>query len=149
MGKTALRGLSGRLPAPKRTAASVEPITGAGSVAVVADDSMEGWYTDPFGRHEARWMSAGTPTKLVRDGGVESYDNPPDEEPTRSPARIEADPATSYGGDLRRADDAERDPAPFSPQCLRRADEAERGMPSPEEIADAISIGFERTRPSR
>ena len=31
----------------------------------------EGWYTDPYGRHEARWMSAGTPTRLVRDGEVE------------------------------------------------------------------------------
>ena len=34
----------------------------------------EGWCTDPFGRHEARWLSFGKPTKLVRDGGVETYD---------------------------------------------------------------------------
>ena len=38
----------------------------------------EGWYRDPFGVHEDRWMSAGRPTKLVRDGGTESYDPPPD-----------------------------------------------------------------------
>ena len=48
---------------------------------------LEGWCTDPFGRHEARWLSQGTPTKLVRDGGVESYDDPPDEEPTHEPRR--------------------------------------------------------------
>jgi len=38
----------------------------------------EGWYQDPFGVHEHRWMSRGQPTKLVRDGGSESYDPPPD-----------------------------------------------------------------------
>ena len=38
----------------------------------------EGWYRDPFGIHEDRWMSQGQPTKLVRDGGAESYDPPPD-----------------------------------------------------------------------
>jgi hypothetical protein len=38
----------------------------------------EGWYRDPFAIHEDRWMSQGQPTKLVRDGGTESYDPPPD-----------------------------------------------------------------------
>ena len=38
------------------------------------DESMEGWYTDPYGRHEARWMSQGTPTRLVRDGSAEASD---------------------------------------------------------------------------
>jgi hypothetical protein len=37
----------------------------------------EGWYDDPFGRHEFRWMSDGSPTSLVRDGAVESQDDPP------------------------------------------------------------------------
>ena len=41
-------------------------------------NTAEGWYQDPFGVHEHRWMSAGRPTKLVRDGGTESYDPPPD-----------------------------------------------------------------------
>ena len=31
---------------------------------------LEGWCTDPFGLHEARWLSDGVPTKLVRDNGV-------------------------------------------------------------------------------
>jgi len=38
----------------------------------------EGWYRDPFGIHEDRWFSADRPTALVRDGGVESKDAPPD-----------------------------------------------------------------------
>ena len=37
----------------------------------------EGWYIDPYGRHEARWFSDGTPTDLVRDRGVTSDDPPP------------------------------------------------------------------------
>ena len=40
--------------------------------------SDEGWFVDPFGRHEARWLSDGRPTQLVRDGGVESNDEPPE-----------------------------------------------------------------------
>ena len=40
--------------------------------------SAEGWYRDPFAIHEDRWMSQGRPTKLVRDGGTEAYDPPPD-----------------------------------------------------------------------
>jgi hypothetical protein len=30
----------------------------------------EGWYTDPYERHEARWLSEGEPSKLVRDGAI-------------------------------------------------------------------------------
>ncbi len=37
-----------------------------------------GWHQDPYGIHEERWVSVdGVPTKLVRDGGHESYDPPP------------------------------------------------------------------------
>jgi len=38
---------------------------------------LQGWSADPFGAHEVRYFSAGRPTKLVRDGRVESYDDPP------------------------------------------------------------------------
>ena len=62
----------------------------------------EGWYTDPYGRHEARWLSDGTPTKLVRDGEVESYDKPPDEAPTQKAERIEPEVAATDGRDLLR-----------------------------------------------
>ena len=69
--------------------------------------SEEGWYQDPYGRHEARWISDGSPTALVRDAGVESQDAPPDEPITVDLERV---PETPVGGgnDLKRADDAER-----------------------------------------
>jgi hypothetical protein len=39
-----------------------------------------GWHEDPFRIHEERWVSvAGEYSKLVRDGGQESYDPPPDQ----------------------------------------------------------------------
>lgn len=62
----------------------------------------EGWYRDPFGAHEARWFSDGHPTLLVRDGSVESHDEPPDTafDLLLIPVpEIEAD-----GSDLQRAD---------------------------------------------
>jgi hypothetical protein len=39
--------------------------------------NAQNWCPDPFGMHEARWFSNGTPTSLVRDGGIESQDAPP------------------------------------------------------------------------
>jgi hypothetical protein len=53
---------------------------------------LEGWCTDPFGLHEARWLSDGVPTKLVRDNGVESYEDPPDEEWAVRPSLIVEEP---------------------------------------------------------
>jgi hypothetical protein len=69
-------------------------------------EPLEGWCTDPFGRHEARWISAGAATRLVRDAGTESYDEPPDEEPSHV-----AEPIISVGGSgsIRRADDAQEE----------------------------------------
>ncbi len=37
----------------------------------------QGWFSDPYRQHKARWFSDGTPTALVRDDGVESKDPPP------------------------------------------------------------------------
>jgi len=34
----------------------------------------QGWYRDPFGKHDERWFSDGRPTSLVRDQGSESDD---------------------------------------------------------------------------
>jgi hypothetical protein len=45
---------------------------------VWAINDHEGWSADPFGRHEVRWISSGVPTSLVRDGQIESHDDPPD-----------------------------------------------------------------------
>lgn len=65
----------------------------------------EGWYQDPYGIHEARWFSDGTPTKLVRDGTTESSDPAPDHPPDHPPVPLpEPDAGPS---DLLRADDAE------------------------------------------
>jgi hypothetical protein len=48
------------------------------AVAPSDDRSAEGWYHDPYRRHADRWYSSGEPTSLVRDGGLESRDEPPD-----------------------------------------------------------------------
>jgi len=82
-----------RQPAdPERNRGPVEP-----------EQDEEGWFTDPYRRHEARWLSYGKPTKLVRDGGVESYDDPPDEEPVQEPVRVEEPVEATGGSDLLRA----------------------------------------------
>jgi len=44
---------------------------------VPTNRTLQGWAPDPFGLHESRYFSDGRPTKLVMDGGVESYDEPP------------------------------------------------------------------------
>jgi hypothetical protein len=71
--------------------------------------SAEGWYVDPFGVHEARWISEGTPTSLVRDGTLESKDLPPDAT-FKGPFEALAEPVAADGADLRRADDREAAP---------------------------------------
>jgi hypothetical protein len=72
----------------------------------------QGWYRDPYGMHEDRYLSAGLPTKLVRDDGQESSDPPPDEPlpdgdmiPARSAGR-----GDSPESDLERADQTRVDP---------------------------------------
>ena len=50
-------------------------------------------------------MSVGRPTKLVRDGGTESYDAPPDLPLPDVLVRVTSDNQASAGGsDLRRSD---------------------------------------------
>jgi hypothetical protein len=60
---------------------------------------LHGWYADPLGRHEERWMSEGKPTSLVRDGGVEAHEEVGDEPvaPTKaqSSGDLDALPAAS------------------------------------------------------
>lgn len=83
--------------------------------------AAEGWYRDPYGIHQDRWFSAGTPTSLVRDGDAEGRDDPPayappvpleeipDNDPFPEDALRRADEAEARlrAGDLLRADDAE------------------------------------------
>jgi hypothetical protein len=68
----------------------------------------EGWYTDPYGRHDARLFSAGKPTKLVRDGTIDAYDEPPAEPPASAPMPLMPQNPFDHGEDLRRADEARR-----------------------------------------
>jgi hypothetical protein len=70
--------------------------------------NAEGWYQDPFSRHEARWISDGTPTALVRDGEVESQDPPP---------------SATFDGELQPLAESE----PPDGEDLLRADAAESG----------------------
>ena len=46
----------------------------------MGEPNHQGWYLDPFALHEARYFSDGKPTKLVRDDGVETYQEPPSSE---------------------------------------------------------------------
>jgi hypothetical protein len=67
----------------------------------------EGWYHDPYERHEARWFSDGTPTDLVRDGEQVAHDAPPPD-PVQSPlVPWDGDTTGQVGDDLRRADSAQ------------------------------------------
>jgi len=70
----------------------------------------EGWYVDPFGHHESRWMSDGAPTALVRDGWVESQD-PPTDANYSGPLQPVADESPGGSEDLRRADSSQEDSA--------------------------------------
>jgi len=72
---------------------------------------QEGWYLDPYGVHDQRWISKGRPSDLVRDGVHESKEAPPDRPPSLPlvPAPVDA----SLGWrDTLRADDADRQPIP-------------------------------------
>jgi len=77
--------------------------------------SAEGWYRDPFAIHEDRWMSQGRPTKLVRDGGVEAYDPPPD-----LPLPTELVPCVSDSGEDSGTGEGGQEPG-YSDRRARRA----------------------------
>ena len=64
---------------------------------------QHGWQPDPFDLHELRYYSKGEPTHLVKDGGVESYDDPPATPSTTEPnssaaARAHHIPSASIQG---------------------------------------------------
>lgn len=97
--------------ATRTRSASSRTITGSLAANSAGPVSAEGWYEDPFGAHEARWFSDGRPTILVRDGGVESHDEPPAAELDLPLVPvIESNAANSQ--DLRRADSNELAVAP-------------------------------------
>ncbi|MGA3214358.1 MAG: hypothetical protein ABSD97_01535 [Acidimicrobiales bacterium] len=72
----------------------------------------EGWYKDPYLKHDDRWFSDGKATSLVRDGEAESKDPPPDAPLPATLVPCETSDEPNDGDDLRRADDAERE-APY------------------------------------
>jgi hypothetical protein len=65
----------------------------------------QGWYRDPYKVHEDRYFSDGQPTKLVRDGGEQSYDPPPPGLPEGDLVEVPSS-EPGDGSDLRRADDS-------------------------------------------
>ncbi len=81
---------------------------------------QEGWYTDPYGHHEARWLSDGVPTKLVHDGETESYEDPPDSPPSHAWVAIAAPPGSVTSADTLRADAAEAGTMPSLADLNRR-----------------------------
>jgi hypothetical protein len=78
----------------------------------------EGWYVDPYKIHEARWISSGMPTALVRDGDVEAQDPPP---------------STTYAGQLEELEES----VPKGGDDLLRADSAESKSFNPGETEKA------------
>ncbi len=56
---------------------------------------LHGWQADPYGLHEARYFSQGQPTRLVRDGGRETYDEVPS---SRAAMNGSAPDLGSFGG---------------------------------------------------
>ena len=73
--------------------------------------TLQGWHADPFDLHEQRYFSAGIPTKLVRDGNVESYDEPPTDEWSAAdvPAAAKAALGASAAVPAHRPDSGHRD----------------------------------------
>jgi hypothetical protein len=94
----------------------------------------EGWYRDPYGLHDDRWFSDGRPSRLVRDGGVESYDDPPSENPPAELVRVAEAPA--YSGDTKRADAAERPPQEYEIEGAARDDESDEAFSVVDTIID-------------
>ena len=81
----------------------------------------QGWYRDPYCIHQDRYFSAGMATKLVRDGGREAYDAPPDQ-PLPDGVLVPADEMGEEkwdGTSMRRADDAST--KPYNSADARRA----------------------------
>jgi hypothetical protein len=77
----------------------------------VASGELQGWHPDPFGLHEVRYFSAGRPTKLVRDGRVDTYDEPPQDSFAATAAVSAVDGHAAVASDVRAAGTSPRQPA--------------------------------------
>src|SRR5262250_1303448 len=79
---------------------------------------LQGWHADPFLLHEARYFSAGRPTKLVRDGRAESFDEPPSGTwAPEAPTAVALAPAPALPGE---PPPGTAEPAPYGPGLARR-----------------------------
>jgi hypothetical protein len=85
---------------------------------------QEGWYTDPWGHHDARWISDGVPSKLVRDGKTESFEEPPDSPPIQAWVPIDPPASSLTAADTLRADALEADSTPSLADLNRLEDSA-------------------------
>jgi hypothetical protein len=74
----------------------------------------EGWFHDPYGIHEQRWISRGRPSNLVRDGDTEAEDPPPNRPAPEPFVPLSSDPGGVGWRDMVRADDATREAIPSS-----------------------------------
>ena len=102
------------LPIPQRRVTSAFSDCRTYGQVMSPEIDAEGWYLDPYGLHEQRWFSSGKPSRLVRDGQVESNDPPPDRPFDGPLSPAPAGRAIDGGCDLRRADEAEfADPNAF------------------------------------
>ena len=104
-------------------------------------DESSGWRADPFGTHELRYFSQGSPTRLVRDQDQDSFDAltaaapPPGSAPAPAPGWY-VDP--SDPGALRLWDGtkwtARQAPnAPSSSERVTSMPEPDQGAPEPPE----------------
>ncbi len=89
---------------------------------------QEGWYADPHGQHEARWLSDGVPTRLVRDGKLGSYEDPPDAPPNHGWVAIDPPPGSVTSADTLRADAAEAETMPSLADLNRNLNSAATGL---------------------
>jgi len=108
---------------------------------------LQGWHSDPFELHGERYFSAGQPTKLVRDGYLESYDEPPSDQDevavamTRFTAKAEAPPpgAMPAGASPRRG--AHQDELPYRPDPRDRVPPALGFAATGIIVAAAVAVG--------
>ncbi len=95
----------------------------------MASADLQGWFQDPFGLHERRYFSAGRPTKLVRDGQVETYDEPPSTEYDAAAV------AAVAGGDGGFASAAAAAPGGYAAAAPRQAALGRGELPGPDGAA--------------
>lgn len=97
---------------------AISPATLRGLSSSTAPFSVEsvqaqGWFRDPYDQHDDRWFSAGQPTSLVRDHGVESQDAPPDSPVPSGLIKTDLPPRVAARRRWRWGDPVDR-------RCLRR-----------------------------